>query len=245
MDVAIDQIDRQDTRFQFRFCTRVDDLLESIRLHGQHTPVTLWDWRHQYVIIDGFRRIEALAKLGRTHVRAVVDAGANERDAALVSFSQNARRRNLSSYERAGAIWTASRRWGLEKPELATTFGLSARQIERYLALLNFKAPLREALEAGRISMAHAVQLHRMAKGDDLEWWLHEIARNGLSASELGAKLHRPTARIYLSRDDRGFRLRAMRFRRNLNLAERKRMATALEAALRIVAESIWTEERR
>jgi ParB/RepB/Spo0J family partition protein len=240
--VPLQQIDRSDLRFQHRLFASSEDLVESIREHGQRTPVHLAGREAPYTVVDGFRRIDAMTQLGRDSVLAVVEDGADEQQLFALSFAENVRRRSYTAHDKAHAIWQALRRWGLAKPEVAGLLGLSVRQVDRYLHLLTFGDALREALAGGRLSMAHAVILHR-ATGADAAGWIEEIDRSGLSAAELAKGLKKPARRrgtpaIPLVRDARGFRLGPIRYRHDLALAEKRRIWDTLEAALRIVAES-------
>jgi ParB family chromosome partitioning protein len=240
--IPLQEIDRSDLRFQHRLFASSEDLVESIREHGQRTPVHLAGGGPPYTVVDGFRRIDAMSQLGRDSVLAVVEDGADEQQLFALSFAENVRRRSYTAHDKAHAIWQALRRWGLAKPEVAGLLGLSVRQVDRYLHLLTFGDALREALASGRLSMAHAVILHR-ASGADAAGWIEEIGRSGLSAAELAKRLKKPARRrgapaAPLVRDLRGFRLGPIRYRHDLALAEKRRIWDALEAALRIVAES-------
>jgi ParB/RepB/Spo0J family partition protein len=241
---ALAEIDRGDTRFQHRLFASSEDLIESIRVHGQRTPVHLAGERPPYTVVDGFRRIEALRRLGRDTVLAVVERGATEEELFAFSFAENVRRRSYTAEDKAHAIWQAVQRWRLDKHAVAELLGLSVRQVDRYLALLSFDETLRGAIAAGRISMAHAVVLHRAAPSDAAKW-LEEVAASGLSAAELAKRLrpgHRRRGAIALVRDARGFRMRSIRYRHDLSAGEKRRIWDTLEAALRIVAQS---SERR
>jgi ParB/RepB/Spo0J family partition protein len=245
--LAIADIDRSDMRFQFRLCFKTDDLVDSIREHGQHTPVLLWGQAAPYVVIDGFRRLEVLVQLEQTHVNALIEENLSESQAASLSFSANVRRKNLSPYDKASVIWCALNRWGLTQNEVAKAFNLSRRQIERYASLLKFEEPLVQGVCEGRITMAHAVCLHQ-AKVENLDRWVKDVACRELSALELRKQLRglrRRRSTTYLVRDPSGFRLRSIRFRHDMSFAERRKIAGALESALRTAAESLYWEARK
>jgi ParB/RepB/Spo0J family partition protein len=244
--VPLGDIDRDDSRFQHRLFASVEDLVESIRSHGQRTPVHLAGDAPPYAVVDGFRRVEALRQLGKESVAAVVERGAAEKELFAISFAENVRRRSYTTWDKAHAIWQAVQRWQLTKPEVAALLGLSVRQVDRYLALVSFGEALREAVANGRLTMAHAVVLHRAAPSDTAKW-IEETAAFGLSAAELSKRLRRSPWRrdrnqLSLVRDARGFRLKPIRYRADANAAEKRRIWETLEAAMRIVAE---TSDRR
>ncbi len=236
--VELAKIDCNDARFQCRLAFTSDDLVASIRERGQHTPVLLWGRRSPYVIIDGFRRIEAIAALGGHSVLAAFEETVDETRAFALSFSENSRRKNLTAYDKANAIWQAMNRLKIPKRDAASLLGLSVRQVDRYLRLIGFDEVIREALTADRITMAHAVAL-QSASPADLRKWIDEVETSGLSSVELRRRLRRPRAsrgrRIYLIREGKGFRL-AIRYRHDVRDAEKRRIEQALRSALKLVA---------
>jgi hypothetical protein len=84
LEVALSEISVDDTRFQFRIGGPTSDIRKSIECVGQQVPVTLWG-RNSFLIIDGFRRVQALAALGRNSVRAIVRDDLDERGAFHLS----------------------------------------------------------------------------------------------------------------------------------------------------------------
>jgi ParB/RepB/Spo0J family partition protein len=238
--VPLSEIDTADTRFQLRLLASSEDLVASIRDHGQRVPVLLTGDAPPYKVVDGFRRLGALAELGRADVLAAFEVAASDRELFSISFEENARRQNLTAFDKAHAVWQALELWKLEKREVAAMLGLSVRQVDRYLSLLRFAEPIRDALAVKRISMAHAVVLHRARLGDASPW-IQEIEAGNLSAPELAKRVwarRRNHAGNALKRDAAGFRLAPIRYRHDLALAEKRRIWDTLEAALRILAES-------
>jgi ParB family chromosome partitioning protein len=217
------------------------DLIESLREHGQLNPVILWDSRTPYIIVDGFRRIEAISALGGDSVQAVFAHAKDEAAALVVSFAENARRKNLTAHDKANAIWRAVNLYQMDKRDVAAALALSTRQVDRYLKLLELSDPLLNAVRDDRISMAHALLLHRANLSDPSDW-IDEIASGDVSAEELKRRLrrtvsqHRP--RSFLVRDPKGFRLRPIRYRGDMSAAEKRRIWDSLEAALKLIAES-------
>jgi ParB/RepB/Spo0J family partition protein len=235
--VRLSQIDASDTRFQFRICSAADDLVSSISSEGLHTPVVLLGNSVPYRIIDGFRRIEAVTRLGWYEVRAIIERNISENQAAVAAFSANVRRRNLSALDRASVIWFAIHRWKMRKQEIGESFGLSDRQIERYINCLDFDKALLIAIKENRIAMAHALLLHH-ARASNIDKWVERIASSKLSVSDLkrelsGSRRHRNCR--YLIRDSRGFRLRPIRYREGATTMEKQMIATALQDAIEIV----------
>jgi len=238
--IPIQQIDREDRRFQLRVNADAVDpaLVSSLRSSGQQTPVVLWGLTHPYRIVDGFRRVEALVASGMDRVLAIVRSDLDQTQALALSYLENDRRKNLTALDRSHAVWLAVHEWEMGKPLVARSFGLSVRQIDRYLKALEFAAPVQHALRSGNIAMAHAALLHR-ARVDDPSAWVRRIRREKLSAGELGRRLRGQRRlrrrRSYLVREANGFRFHGFRYRSDLGNAERQALLEALETALALV----------
>ena len=239
--VGLEEIDRGDTRFQYRILVSHGDLIESLRSQGQLNPVILWGSQPPYTIVDGFRRVDAISALGGDSAQAVFVDGKDERRVFAIGFAENVQRRSLTAHDKANAIWRAIHVWKLNKRDVAASLALSIRQVDRYLKLLEFSPPLLQAIEEGRLCMAHAILLHR-AKPSDLSRWIDEVAASGLSAKDLKRRLQRIARRrgpkMYLVQDTNGFRLRPVRYRPDMSTAEKKRIWESLEAALKLIAQS-------
>ena len=66
--ISLDEIDGQDYRFRVGLTGCNDSLLDSLREAGQLYPVLVKKESDRYIVIDGFKRISAVRKLGITSV---------------------------------------------------------------------------------------------------------------------------------------------------------------------------------
>jgi ParB/RepB/Spo0J family partition protein len=235
--VDLAQVDLSDTRFQCRLGGSLGDLRRSLRTHGQLVPVVLWRSDPPYVVVDGFRRLQSLAELGVPTASAVIRNDLDERQAFSLAFLENCKRKSYSVWDKAHAVWRAVNQRRMVKAHVATELGLSVRQVERYLAMLDLSAPLREAVERQRITMAHATVLHRFSQRDPSEW-ITVVGREGLSARQLKRRLSRPgrlgRPRRYLQRVEGGFRMYPFRYDEDIDDREKARLVEALRQALAI-----------
>lgn len=235
--VGLERIDCTDRRFQLRVAEHCDDLVASLRRDGQQMPVILWGRTKPYKIIDGFRRIQAMERIGNRSVLAIVREDLDQTQAFGLGFLYNAKRRNLGPEDRAHAIQVAHTEWGMSKSLIGRAFDLSIRQIDRYLRTFDFAPVLRDALAEGRISMAHAVLLHR-ARVDDPSAWVKRIVAEDLSSpvlqDELRKKSPKGVRRLFV-REAKGFRLHPIRFRTGMSDFERSQIKEALELALSLL----------
>ena len=239
-EVDVGDIDSSDRRFQFRLNEAPTDLIESVKTHGQQVPVTLWDTK-PYVIIDGFRRVHAARALDLRTVKAIIRSDLDEQGAFAVSFIENAKRRNFGPLDKAHAIRIAIHQHQLQLEMVAEQLQLSPRQVRRYLQILNFDQPLAEALDCQRISMGHAVVLHR-ASPENVCAAIHEVQTEKLSVDELRKRLNtrrggRP--RSYVVQQGAGFRMNSFSFKRSLPEREKRRILHALQLAIVAVKDSL------
>jgi ParB/RepB/Spo0J family partition protein len=242
--ISIAAIDWTDQRFQYRLSVDISDLKQSLRRCGQQVPVILWGQSSRPKIIDGFRRITALRQLEVDYVHAIIRSDIDEDEAFTLSFIENAKRRNLLPFDKAHAIWFSIHRRGLEPARVAADFGLSLKQINRYLRLIELELPVAEALRAGRISMAHAVVLHRSSVPDPRPF-LAAIESERLTAVELKRRVSRSRDRKRLfTKDANGFRLKAIRFRPSLQIAEKTSMLDVLERAAELIRNDLHSRDK-
>jgi ParB/RepB/Spo0J family partition protein len=167
-EVPLEDIDAGDTTLQFRFLTRTGDLQASLKHDGQQEPIDLAGEK-PYKIVDGFRRVAAAKKLGWKAIKAFLHDGLLDDDAWCIAFTKNVVRKNLSPMERANAMLLAQKR-GTTKTALPEVFGLSERQVDRYLKLLEFPGHIQKILDGRVVTMAHAKLLAAFQVKDGPKW---------------------------------------------------------------------------
>lgn len=109
-------------------------LMRSLDRYGQITPVTVIPNASSLILIDGYVRVAALAKLGRDTVLGVVQ-GISEQAALLHVLAREARR-PFHPLEQAGLILELKDRFGLSLRSIATGLGQDTSWVKRRLDLL-------------------------------------------------------------------------------------------------------------
>jgi len=239
-EVKLSDIDMEDKEYQFRVSLKTSDLVKSIEQDGQQFPVILRGEK-PYQIVSGFRRIEALNKLGAQKVKAIVREDLTDEDAFKVSFIENEKQKNLSTLDKAHAV-EKLKEAGKKKEEIGQIFGLSEKQIGRYEEIAKFPDSLKKAISSGKILAKHALLINQyhnnFPRKIDIASWIKEASENGLSADELKKRLAKQvrgtkkSKRYYEKRKD-GFRLFPMSFDpKKTEEEEKEKMAKALRSAL-------------
>lgn len=234
--VPIAAVHADDRRFQYRQREDVGDLVRSIRAEGQQEPIAVCG-RPPYLVMDGFRRVEALRRLGHTTVQALIHPDLAEEEAHTYAFVRNVVRRNLSPLETAHAIQLAKKR-GKSRQAIAACLGLSEKQVTRYEALLEFSPTIQELLDEGTISMAHASVLAR-ADVSNPEAWAKRVENEGWSVSRLRNELRVASGkaqpgrrRTYLRKDGNTLRIYDFTVSRTAPRAQRQRVVGLLREAI-------------
>jgi ParB family chromosome partitioning protein len=165
-------------------------LIASLEASGQQVPVIVVAVGERLVLVDGYRRWEALGRLGRDTVHCVVwHCGLAE------ALGQVVARHQARPFEPIEQAWllAAMQAEGMSQRALAACVGKDPSWVNRRLALLSaLSEPLQEAVREGVVSTWAAnrvfVPLAR-ANGADAERLLGQIRTEPLSTRELATWL--------------------------------------------------------
>ena len=172
MQLEFHQLDRRWEHLLIRHPARQRRLLASLAESGQQTPivvVTAEGQADRYVVINGYKRIEALEQLGRDMVEAVVWPMS---EAAAVVLDRSLR---LSEHESALEVgWLLAemeQRFGYGLDELARRFDRSVSWVSRRLALAELlpeaiQQQVREGKILAQVAMKFLVPVARQSLED-------------------------------------------------------------------------------
>jgi ParB family chromosome partitioning protein len=240
-DVPLSEIQQADLTFQYRLEPGHQDLIPSLRIHGQREPVDLKGGPAPYRIIDGFRRIGALRELGQLTIKAIVHEIDEER-AHEVAFTKNVARRNLSPLEKAHAVVKALER-GKNLDEIASDLNLSTKQVRRYADLGKLPQDISDAVAKSGVAMVHAFTLRDLRPSNPVEW-AERCVRQEWSAKQLRREIRKAAGtrtvmreRKFIHEEKDCMRLYAARLSRKMPQEERKRAIEALKKAVQYLEE--------
>lgn len=189
MELEQHEIDLKYGHLRTRSSGRLERLIASLASEGQQMPVVVVGSETQgYVLIDGYRRVEALRKLGRDLVRASV-LELSEPEALIWSWAA-ARGGGRSILEEAWLLRELHERHSLELSELATRFGRSKSWVSRRLALVRevpeeVEEAVREGVLSPQAAMKYLVPLARANAAHCVEL-VHHLRGKGASVRQLG-----------------------------------------------------------
>lgn len=154
MELEIGQLDLRYERLRTRNATRERRLLSAIADVGQQTPIVVVGDDGRWVVVDGYKRVRVVKRLGQDTVCAIAwEIG--EADALLLERLLRAGEVG-SALEQGWLLKELEVRFGLGREELARRFDRTASWVSRRLALVNeLPAAVQEHVRAGAIG-AHA-----------------------------------------------------------------------------------------
>ena len=162
----------------------MDELTESIRVHGVLSPLLARPKGECYELVSGHRRRLAAQKLGLPTVPVLVREMTDD-EAVILMVDSNLQRENLLPSEKAFAYrmkleamkhqGKATSRQVVGKLESADEVGQvngeSGRTIQRYIRLTNLVPPLLQMVDDGRIAFSPAVELSYLTRDEQAELW--------------------------------------------------------------------------
>lgn len=134
---------------------KIDDLAESIKVHGVLQPIIVTKKGDYYQIIAGERRWRASKKAGLKTIPAIVREY-DEKKIREVALIENLQRQDLNAIETAKAIKELMEEHSLTQEEISKTLGKSRSAIANTLRILNLDERVQELVASGKISEGHA-----------------------------------------------------------------------------------------
>ena len=185
MDLELHQLDRRYEALRTRSARRERRLLSSLSEVGQQTPIIVVRDSARWVVIDGYKRVRAVHRLGQDVVRAT-EWALGEAEALLLERALRGGDAD-SAIEQGWLLRELMQRFGLGPDELARRFDRSPSWVSRRLGLVtDLPAAVQEQVRLGAIG-AHAAMKY-----------LVPLARaNATDCESLGQSLGalRPTSR--------------------------------------------------
>lgn len=133
----------------------LNELAESIRIHGLIQPIVVNEMPDGYMIIAGERRFRACKICGLKEIDAVVKNYSNKQ-IAEIAIIENLQREDLNPVEVAKGIKKLMDEYGLTQEKVAERLGKSRSAIANSLRILTLYPEVIDLIEKGKISFGHA-----------------------------------------------------------------------------------------
>lgn len=132
----------------------LNELAESIRMHGVIQPIVVTKMGMRYMIITGERRFRASKMAGKTSIPAIIKSYTPQQ-IKEISLIENLQREDLNPVEAARAIRQLMDEFNMTQEAAADRIGKSRSAIANTLRLLSLDDKVLDLIESGRLSAGH------------------------------------------------------------------------------------------
>ncbi len=193
-ELPIEQIQRNPDQPRRMF--KVEDLEEltvSIRERGVISPIVVRPMPGvdgEYQIVAGERRWRASQKAGRRTIPGVV-RDLDDLEVMEIALIENVQRADLNALEEARGYAAMEARFGRGADAIAKVVGKSRSHVANTMRLMRLPEPVREHLEAGRLTAGHARALLEVEGAAAIA---ERIVKQGLNVRQTEALARRARA---------------------------------------------------
>lgn len=153
---------------------RLQELSESIKIHGILQPLTVRPKDGYFELIAGERRFQASKLAGLEEVPVVIRE-CGDQESLELALVENVQREDISALEAALAYKRLGDEFGLNQEEIAEKVGKSRSTVANTLRLLNLPTEIQESLGKGEITEGHARALLGLSDPFDMQRLWHVI----------------------------------------------------------------------
>ncbi len=147
--------------------TSLQELADSIAVHGVIMPIVVNKKGNKYMIIAGERRWRASKLAGMKTVPSIIK-DYNERQVKEISLIENLQREDLNPIEAANAMKLLMDEYDITQEELAERIGKSRSAIANTLRLLSLDQGVIDLVSTNQLSQGHARALITLPKNEQL-----------------------------------------------------------------------------
>ena len=162
---------------------RLQELMNSIKENGLHTPIKVTRREGQYVIIYGHRRAEAHRRLGKEEIDAIYEQTfIKDNELRNIALIENIQREDLSILELAIALENAiiTGQFSTQK-DLAKSVGFSEAKVSACTNLLKLDKRIIKDLETDRtVKDVNAISALNKVENRETQWELYKKFKSGL-----------------------------------------------------------------
>ena len=195
VEIALDEIKKNPYQPRTYFNEeKLNELKESIEKNDLLQPIIVKKAVKGYYIIAGERRYRAFELLDRKEIPAIIKEMTDE-EMMVFAVLENLQREDLSALEESESYKNLMYKMSLTQEELAKKLGKSRPYIANSLRLLKLPTEIKNKLEQGVISTAHARTLLSLKTKKAMEEVCVLVVKRKMSVRELEeyvAKLLKP-----------------------------------------------------
>ena len=133
---------------------KIQELADSIKLHGVFTPILVKKAVKGYELITGERRLRASKLAGLKRIPAIL-MDFDDQQMMEIALLENIQREDLNAIEEAQGYEKLIKKLGYKQEELAHRIGKSREHVANMLRLLKLPASVRQHVVNNELSMGH------------------------------------------------------------------------------------------
>lgn len=132
----------------------LEELSESIKIHGVIQPIIVKSISNGYEIIAGERRWRASRLAGLKEMPCIIRAF-SDKDNLLVALIENLQRENLNPMDESSAYFYMLENYGLTQEEISRNVGKSRPYIANSVRLQKLSQPVKKMLMENKLTAGH------------------------------------------------------------------------------------------
>lgn len=167
--------------------TALEELAQSIRLHGVITPITVRKVFDGYELVSGERRLRASKLAGLTEIPAYVMNVTGNVQMLELAIIENVQREDLNPLEVAQGYQRLIDDCDMKQEDVAVKVGKDRSTVANMLRLLKLPVEIQAALQRKQISMGHARSLLTLSSEEHQQAVLELIRLKDLSVRKTEA----------------------------------------------------------
>ena len=162
----------------------LNELADSIKLHGIFTPLLVRKSVKDYELITGERRLRAAKIAGLTTVPCI-EVDFSEEEMMEISILENVQREDLNPLEEAAAYESLVKRLGYTQEKLAERVGKSREYCANMMRLLKLPQEVRDMVTAKKLTTGHVRPLLALDDEDAMVDAARYILKKKMSVREV------------------------------------------------------------
>jgi len=172
----------------------LNDLADSLRLHGLLQPILVRSVGERYFVIAGERRLRAAKIAGQTTIKCIVQL-CSDQEMAERALIENIQRADLSPVEEGLAYERLIREYGLSQEQVAQRVGKARTTVTNLLRVIQLPIAVLDLLRNNLISLGHAKVLLGVKDTSLQVLTAQKAAKEQLSVRETENLINRLTER--------------------------------------------------
>lgn len=176
--------------------TKLQELADSIKVHGIIQPIVVSKNGEQYEIIAGERRFQAAKLAGLLKVPVII-RDVTEQQKLELAIIENIQRHDLNPVEEARSYQKLADDFDLSQEEVAAKLGKSRSAVANKLRILNLPVEIQKALMEGKITEGHAKAILAIENSEKQKALFDLIVKSGLTVRQTENKTKEISVRTH------------------------------------------------